>query len=93
MDGTVHEVLALDPRPFAFSGIGDCVTHSLAVTDKGLFDVGRYPAASLAQASKAWQWFIHRQFLKPEELQEAGKSAGESPDLVHGRLMGNTELG
>ena len=59
-DGTAHEVRAFDPRPVGFSGFMDCVTHSLALTDKGLFAVGRYPAVSLAQASKMWQWFIHR---------------------------------
>ena len=59
-DGTVHQVLEWDPTPVGYSGFMDCVTHSIVVTDRGTFEVGRYPAMQLQDFSKAWQWFIHR---------------------------------
>ena len=69
-DGTEHQVLAFDPRPVGYSGFMDCVTHSLALTDKGLFEVGRYPAVSLVEQNRYWQWFLHRRLATPEELHE-----------------------
>ena len=45
-DNTQHEVLAFDPTPVGYSGFQNCVTHSLAVTTNGLFEVGRFAAAS-----------------------------------------------
>ena len=59
-DGTVHQVIKWDPTPVGYSGFMGCVTHSVAVTDQGTFEVGRYPAMNLADFSKVWQWFIHR---------------------------------
>jgi hypothetical protein len=88
-DGTVHDVLAFDPRPVGFSGFMDCVTHSLVITDRGLFELGRYPAARLTQAGKAWQWFIRRRPLTAEQLEElkrADNSPGEVLDFANERL-------
>ena len=69
-DSTMHQILAFDHRPVGYSGFMDCVTHSLALTDKGLFEVGRYPGVSLTEPGKQWQWFIHRRLATPEELHE-----------------------
>ena len=60
MAGAVHEVLAFDPRPVRFSGFMDSVTHSLTLTDKGLFEVARYPAANLTQAPRHFATEISR---------------------------------
>lgn len=51
-DDTQHQVLVFDPRPVGYSGFMDCVTHSLALTDQGLFEVGRYPAVSLTEQNR-----------------------------------------
>jgi hypothetical protein len=59
-DGTRHQVLEWDPAPVAYSGFVGCVTHSIVVTDRGTFEVGRYAAMSVRTFSKVWQWFIHR---------------------------------
>ena len=59
-DGTRHRILDWDPTPVAYSGFMGCVTHSNVVTDRGAFEVGRYPAMNLGTFSKVWQWFIHR---------------------------------
>ena len=59
-DGTVHQVLEWDPTTVGYSGFMDCVTHSIVVTDRGTFEVGRYPAMQLQDFTKVWQWFIHR---------------------------------
>jgi hypothetical protein len=67
-DNTEHKVSVFDYKPVGFSGFLDCVTHSLAITDLGLFEVGRYPAISLSQSGRYWQWFLHRHLAKPEEL-------------------------
>lgn len=67
-DNTRHEVLAFDPTPVGYSGFQDCVTHSLAVTNHGLFEVGRFAATSLHSAQKEWQWFLHRRLATPEEI-------------------------
>jgi hypothetical protein len=67
-DGTQHEVVAFDPTPIGYSGFQDCVTHSLAVTDHGLFEVGRFAAASLHSTQKEWQWFLHQRLASPEDL-------------------------
>lgn len=66
-DDTPHQVLVFDPRPVGYSGFMDCVTHSLALTDQGLFEVGRYPAVSLGSSSRYWGWFLHRRLASPEE--------------------------
>ena len=39
-DDTRRQVLAFDHRPVGYSGFMECVTHSLALTDQGLFEVG-----------------------------------------------------
>lgn len=67
-DQTQHQVLAFDPRPIGFSGFMGCATHSLALTDQGLFEVGRYPAMSLESHSRNWGWFLHRRLANPEEI-------------------------
>jgi hypothetical protein len=67
-DQTEHAVLAFDPRPVGFSGFMDCVTHSLALTSHGLFEIGRYPGVSLSGPGKTWQWFLHRRLATPEEV-------------------------
>ena len=67
-DGAEHMVMQFDPNPVGYSGFMDCVTHSLAMTDKGLFEVGRYPAASMSNPGRTWQWFLHRRLATPEEV-------------------------
>jgi hypothetical protein len=67
-DDTEHRVLAFDHRPVGYSGFMDCVTHSLALTDHGLFEVGRYPAMDLSAAQRYWSWFLHRRLANPEEV-------------------------
>jgi hypothetical protein len=57
-DGTLHQILAYDGKPVGYSGFMGCVTHSLALTDKGLFEVGRYPGVSLTEPGKQLQWLI-----------------------------------
>ena len=69
-DGTEHSVLAFDSRSVEHSGFMDCVTHSLALTNKGLFEVGRYPAVDLSSPGRYWQWFIHCQLATVEEVNE-----------------------
>jgi hypothetical protein len=67
-DETEHQVLVFDHRPVGYSGFMDCVTHSLALTDLGLFEVGRYPAMDLSAAHRYWSWFLHRCLARPEEV-------------------------
>jgi len=80
-DETVHQVAAFDPTPVGYSGFMGCVTHSLALTDQGLFEIGRYPAVSLTEPSKVWQWFLHRRLMTAKEVEELGK-AGRSPQEI-----------
>ena len=91
-DDTRHQVLAFDPRPVGYSGFMDCVTHSLALTDLGLFEVGRYPAVNLSSANRAWQWFLHRRLALPEEVsawQEAHQqSAAQFLETAYAALTG-----
>jgi hypothetical protein len=67
-DDTLHQVAAFDPDPVGFSGFMSCVTHSLAMTDLGLFEVGRYPALNMASQQRYWQWFIQRRLATPEQV-------------------------
>jgi hypothetical protein len=67
-DDTEHLVSAFDPEPVGFSGFMSCVTHSLAITDRGLFEVGRYPAMDLASQQRYWQWFLHRRLATSEQV-------------------------
>jgi hypothetical protein len=69
-DNTNHQVLGFDPTPVGFSGFDNCVIHSLAQTDLGLFEVGRYPAVDLQSRGKTWQWFIHRKVGPPQDPAE-----------------------
>lgn len=75
-DDTRHQVLVFDHRPVGYSGFMGCVTHSLALTDLGLFEVGRYPAMSLASQSRYWQWFLHRRLATPEEIHAIQETYG-----------------
>ena len=69
-DGTRHQVLEWDPAPVAYSGFMGCVTHSIVVTDRGAFEVGRYAAMNVRTFSKVWRWFIHRQIEGTERDQD-----------------------
>ena len=71
-DGTRHQVLEWDPTPVAYSGFMGCVTHSIVVTDRGTFEVGRYAAMNIRTFSKVWQWFIHRKIEGTESDQGRG---------------------
>ena len=59
-DGTVHHVVAWNPAVVGYSGFNNCVAHSLVTTNRGVYEVGRYPAVNIANFTKNWQWFIHR---------------------------------
>jgi hypothetical protein len=67
-DSTEHLVMVFDHRPVGYSGFMDCVTHSLALTNHGLFEVGRYPAVSLNEQSRLWHWFLHRRLVTADEV-------------------------
>jgi hypothetical protein len=86
-DGTEHKLLAFDPQPVGYSGFMDCVTHSLALTDRGLFEVGRYPAVNLSEHNRFWQWFLHRCLATSEDVaawqEENALSAVELLDKVY----------
>jgi hypothetical protein len=71
-DGTRHQVREWDPAPVAYSGFMGCVTHSIVVTDRGAFEVGRYAAMDIQTLSKVWQWFIHRKIEGTERDQDRG---------------------
>ena len=86
-DDTTHHVITFDPRPVGYSGFMDCVTHSLAMTDLGLFEVGRYPAVSLASPGRYWQWFLHRQLANPEQVTTWQTEHTLTPDQVVERVF------
>ena len=67
-DDTEHQVLFFDSRPVGCSGFMGCVTHSLALTDHGLFEIGRYPGVSLSAQNRYWQWFLHRRLATVDEV-------------------------
>lgn len=67
LDDTNHSVILFDPRPIGYSGFMNCVRHSLAMTNHGVFEIGRYKGASLSPESSYWQWFIHRRLVSIEE--------------------------
>lgn len=69
-DDTLHQVLVFDSRPIGYSGFMDCVTHSMALTDHGLFEVGRYPAVSFSSQSRNWKWFLHRRLATTSDMAE-----------------------
>jgi len=68
-DNTEHLVTVFDHKPIGYSGFMDCVTHSLAITDHGLFEVGRYPAISMSKLGRFWQWFLHRRLASLKDLE------------------------
>jgi hypothetical protein len=72
-DDTQHQVSVFSPEPVGFSGFMNCVTHSLALTDQGLFEVGRYPALNMPSQCRYWQWFLHRRLVTPEQVAEWGE--------------------
>ncbi len=85
-DGTEHKLLAFDARLVGYSGFMDCVTHSLALTDQGLFEVGRYPAVRLSGQNRYWQWFLHRRLATPEEVATWQEDSALSPDELLERV-------
>lgn len=85
-DQTQHCVLAFEPRPVGFSGFLNCVTHSLALTDRGLFEVGRYAAVNMSETGRAWQWFIHRRLAAPDELANMRDAETQSPEDILERV-------
>ena len=87
-DETEHQVLIFDHRPVGYSGFMDCVTHSLALTNRGLFEAGRYPAMNLSAQNRYWQWFLHRRLAAVEEV----NSWYESGDLTSEQFMENVYL-
>ena len=93
VDNTEHLVLFFDPRPVGYSGFMDCVTHSLALTDLGLFEVGRYPAVNLNVPNRYWQWFLHRQLTTTEGVTDWRESHHLTPaqfvnDMYQAMLTG-----
>lgn len=91
-DGTEHNVIAFDPRPVGFSGFMNCVTHSLVLTNLGLFNVGRYSAISLTRPGHEWGWFLHRRLATHNEvisMQEAqGLTPRETIEVVYKAFSG-----
>jgi hypothetical protein len=81
-DSTLHQIRAFDHKPVGYSGFMNCVTHSLALTDQGLFEVGRYPAISLSQPGRYWQWFLHRCLATPEQAAAWQADLNLSPDQL-----------
>ncbi len=67
LDDTTHSVILFDPRPIGYSGFMNCVRHSLAMTNHGVFEIGRYKGVSLSPERMQWQWFIHRRLVSVEE--------------------------
>jgi hypothetical protein len=92
-DDTRHQVLVFDHRPVGYSGFMGCVTHSLVMTDQGLFEVGRYPAMGLASQSRYWQWFLHRRLATPEEIHTIQETYGwDHGELLHRAITALTGL-
>jgi hypothetical protein len=85
-DDTEHQVMVFDSRPVGYSGFMGCCTHSLAITDSGLFEVGRYPAVSLDSPGKHWQWFIHRRLATLDEVHNWQATFEIKPDEIVARV-------
>ncbi len=66
-DDTEHQVALFNPEPVGYSGFMECVTHSLALTNEGLFEVGRFSAVNLT-SPRNWQWFVHRRLATSEQV-------------------------
>jgi hypothetical protein len=77
-DNTEHNVLAFDPRPIGYSGFMNCVTHSIIMTNHGLFEVGRYPAMNPDYTKRRWQWFIHRRLATIANVNELCEDRSQS---------------
>ena len=75
-DDLEHEVLEFDPKPVGYSGFMDCVTHSLILTNHGLFELGHYPAVSLSSQGRNWQWFLHRRLATVGEIHSIEEANG-----------------
>ena len=95
-DNTKHHVRVFDPRPVGFSGFMSCVTHSAALTDRGLFEVDRYLAMSLAGQNRNWHWFLHRRLATSEQVgilrESSGAANREIVDAFLEYLAGRTRL-
>ena len=91
-DGTGHRVVVFDPQPVGFGGFMNCVVHSLALTDQGLFEVGRYAAMSLASQNHYWQWFLDRRLGTSEQVaasrEDCRLSDQQTVDAFFKRLTG-----
>ena len=59
----------------------ECVTHSLALTREGLFEVGRFSAVDLTMPP-SWQWFLHRRFATSEQVAAWQEEHDLSPHQV-----------
>jgi hypothetical protein len=86
-DSTEHQVAVFDPQPIGSSGFMGCVTHSLALTDQGLFEVGRYPAMDLVSQKHYWQWFLHRRLATSEQVAAWQEEHRLSPSQVVERIF------
>lgn len=79
-DDTEHNVLVFDPRPVGYSGFMNCVTHSITMTNLGLFEVGRYPAMNMDGANRHWQWFLHRRLATVDNVNEWCEDRSQSTE-------------
>ena len=79
-DNSPHQVVVFNHRPVGYSGFMDCVTHSLALTNLGLFNVGRYPAVSLGSPNKVWQWFLHLRLATIDEVKQLLETEKMNPE-------------
>jgi len=85
-DKTVHEVMEFQPEPVGYSGFANCVIHSLAQTNQGLFEVGRYPAMHLVSQKHYWQWFLHQRLATSEQAAAWQEEHHLSPQQVVERI-------
>ena len=92
-NGTSHQILGFDHRSIGFSGFMNCVTHSLTLTDLGLFEVGRYPAISLSVQNRFWQWFLQRRLANKSDVdtwqKEQNISTTDLMEQVYHALIAN----
>jgi hypothetical protein len=85
-DDTRHQVTVFEPQPISFSGFANCVTHSLALTDQGLFEVGRYPAMNLISQNRYWQWFLHQRLATSKQAATWQEERHLSPQQLVERI-------
>jgi len=86
MDDTPHAVLVFDPRPIGYSGFMNCARHSLAMTNLGIFEIGRYQAVSPTSENRYWQWFIHRRLATIEETNYWMEEQAATPEQLMDQL-------